>query len=802
MKSLCINAMKSGTSNVFNFYLKGRRNLKRFLSCKPGRIALYQAIFSRGGGSTLLAGSLICAVILTTVWHFTYVRITDERTQAIENSITESNDISMVLASYLDEALETALAYSEIGSEFMKGDHRAVANLDSIFIGESVYMRAAIFDESNQLLYSSSRDDREVLFHDLIGKQKLKFKGLVSGYAVDDKEESLGMPLVISLFDKKNQLVGYFCVFFDLDYFLRPYIGISKNAGLNINILHKDGSILAMLNAGNIFSIDKMSSQKDFLDTENSNIVQVHDSAENSGVVRKSGKYPFFISVSRPKNSITKNMEKYQSRYILQALQASGSILLVALMMYIFLLKKKFLNAKLEYSEREKNTLIEQLREEKVLAYKMASHDYLTGVPNRMLFYEISEAQLLHAKRSRNHYAILFMDLNKFKLVNDTLGHLIGDELLKSVAARLRAALREYDLIARFGGDEFVILLTEMQSENDVARVAAAIIKAINMPFPDIGGQEIMISTSIGIALYPRDGQNVDALLSNADAAMYSAKRAGGGIFHFYDASLNRTTARGLELLTRFRRAIKDDEFCFHYQPKFDTKDLKITGVEALIRWQHPEHGLIFPDEFIPILEESDLIVALGYWTFEAACRQLMAWKKAGVAVVPISVNVSTKQLCDELFIEKIFSEMQKHDVIPELIELEVTESCFISDFPQAVEVLNELGRRGIAISLDDYGTGYAGLSHVKKLPISSLKIDRSFIRDIAIDNDDMMIVSSTIALARDLGLRVVAEGVESEDQLKRLRDLGCGQVQGYYLMRPVPPDKIQAVLMQGVLSA
>ncbi|HWZ48395.1 MAG TPA: EAL domain-containing protein, partial [Herbaspirillum sp.] len=367
-----------------------------------------------------------------------------------------------------------------------------------------------------------------------------------------------------------------------------------------------------------------------------------------------------------------------------------------------------------------------------------------------------------------------------------------------AVAGRLRGVLREYDLLARIGGDEFVILVSELATEKQIAEIAAKLVAAVCAPYPDLGGHDVHTAPSIGIAIYPRDGQNIDALMTNADSAMYSAKATGSGTFRFYDASLNESAARWVELLARFKQALRENEFCLHYQPKVDLQNFDIVGIEALVRWQHPEHGLIYPSEFISLAEEHDLIVPLGHWVIEAACKQLALWREMHIPLLPVAINVSAKQLRDNLLVDTVLGALKRYALPAELLEIEITESCIIDDMDIARSILEQLRTAGLKISLDDYGTGYSDLSHMKRLPIYAVKIDRSFVRDIRNDNNDAVIVASIVSLAHNLNLKVIAEGVESKEQLMHLKIAGCDQVQGFYLQRPVPAAEIERTLVQG----
>ena len=519
---------------------------------------------------------------------------------------------------------------------------------------------------------------------------------------------------------------------------------------------------------------------------------------EDISILRSLKNYPLFVLITHNQSYLMSGLEDRHHDYLRRAITVSIVVLLLLCGILAVAHRQRRLYNVLTASEQDQLNLISQLEQEKNRALLLASHDYLTGIPNRRLFYEMAASELARTKRSRKLYALLFLDLDKFKLVNDTLGHAVGNLLLQGIAQRLRESLREYDLLARLGGDEFVMMVSEMASEADVAKIAAKLVEVVRVPFLNLGGNDIDVSPSIGIALCPRDGQNVEALLTHADFAMYSAKLAGAATYRFFDASLNASSARETELLSRFKRALKDDEFCLHYQPRVELQDFSVIGLEALIRWQHPKHGLIFPNDFIELAENNDLIVPLGNWVVDAACKQLAAWRVQGLPVVPVAINVSPRQLKNGGLLAVVMTSLAKYQISPELLEIEVTESCFIEDFDKANQVLEKLQENGIKIALDDYGTGFSGLKNLKNLPIYAIKIDRSFIRDIRNDNSDAVIVASTISLTHNLGLQVVAEGVESKEQLVHLKTAGCDQVQGFYFQRPVAASEIGALLQRG----
>jgi diguanylate cyclase (GGDEF)-like protein len=759
---------------------------------------------------------MLAACLLAVLWIITFTRVDNENKLAVSSSLADSRNVAAIVSANLDEVLSRTLLYSRIGQSLLDGDPHASDYLSPLFIGDSAYLRIAVFDAQARLVYSSARQKQEPEFEKLINAAYVasllgsrQQNPMIISPPIRREGFSWRVPLLIPLSKGDGELRGFFSAILDLGYFLKTYQEVSTSGGSRIEILNAAGLQLADLSDGSLSGGSNYAGQEyaTFLkeakggrqSAEGMSAAGQHGEPQQFiGVQRTLEHYPLAVVVSRPPERVFGKLQQAHREYYLQALAISVLVILLTMGWINIAHRRRRLYERLVYSEREKSSLIAQLEKEKSRAYQLASHDYLTGIPNRMLFYEIASTELARARRSRNLYALFFMDLDKFKLINDTLGHAVGDALLKAVSERLRASLREYDLVARLGGDEFVMLVSEIHSEERIAEIAATLVRAVRQPYLDLEGKDVETSPSIGIALYPRDGQSVDELLTNADAAMYVAKSAGHGLYRFYDASLNASAARGLELLQRFRSAIKADEFCLHYQLKMNLQTFRIEGMEALIRWQHPEHGLIFPNEFISLAEENELIVPLGYWIIGAACRQLADWRRRGLPLYPVAINVSARQLRDERLPLIVRDELQRHGLTPELLEIEVTESCFIDDVELARQVLQSLCQLGLRVALDDYGTGYAGLSHIKALPVYALKIDRSFIRDIRNDNSDAMIVASTVSLARNLGLKVIAEGVESKEQLMHLKVIGCDQVQGFYLQRPAVAEQLEPMLRKG----
>ena len=421
----------------------------------------------------------------------------------------------------------------------------------------------------------------------------------------------------------------------------------------------------------------------------------------------------------------------------------------------------------------------------------LAQHDVLTGLPNRALFLDRLQQALARARWHDRCVAVMFIDLDRFKHINDSLGHHIGDRLLIELGGRLEYNLRDGDTVAHFGGDEFVILLTDLASEHDVPPIARKTLSTLEHPFV-IDGRELYVTGSIGVSLYPNDGADPITLLKNADAAMYRAKDSGKNNFQFYSAELSAKAFERLDVETRLRRALDRGEFLLHYQPIVDLERGRISGMEALLRWQHPDLGLVAPADFIPVLEETGLIVPVGEWVLHTACSQARRWQEAGLDwPLRMAVNLSGRQFRDVSLVRSVDQVLKDTGMNPKNLELEITESVLMHSHDGSEEVLDLLHARGVRLAIDDFGTGYSSLSYLKRFPLHALKIDRSFVRDVATDAEDASIVRATIAMARSLKLDVVAEGLESPEQLKVVRDAGCQEAQGYYFAHPLPADQI-----------
>ena len=423
----------------------------------------------------------------------------------------------------------------------------------------------------------------------------------------------------------------------------------------------------------------------------------------------------------------------------------------------------------------------------------LVNYDHLTGLPNRVLFHQLVEQALTAAKRNNDHGAVLVININRFAAFNDTLGHDVGDELLKQVGQRLRLSLRDEDILARIGGDEFVVALVSIQKREHSGLVAEKLLDSLKQPFV-IESHALHISARIGISIYPEDGQTTTGLLRFADVAMKRGQGSGDSGYLFYSPEMNERAKEQWQLEAELRQALKSDQLRLHYQPKVSLRGGRIVGAEALVRWNHPTQGMISPGRFVPLAEETGLIFELGSWILEAACRQIRAWLDAGMSPLPIAVNLSARQF-DAQLPERLQNAIKRHDVPCELLKLEITESLLVRGPETVIPIMNRLVAMGFALSLDDFGTGYSSLAYLKKFPITTLKIDRTFVTGIPEDTNDCAIAQAIVTMGKQLRQEIVAEGVETVAQMVFLRDLGCDQLQGFLFSPPVAGDEFEQMV-------
>ncbi len=757
---------------------------------------LFSKLFPRGQDALPWAVSVLAALLLLAIWLEAGLRMREQEVQAMHSARSEASNIATTIAANLDEILARTAIYARVAQDLLDGHGGDAGQLGAAIASDGAILNAAVFTHDGRLTYSSSQRGQEPELRQLaleaLRKPSTPGELFIGSHAASEARMSWRIPVAIALHSGS----GVFAAFMDLGYFLQVYRGLDLGSGGRLEILDLEGNGLVQLRNGMLAGGELQSRGAPAASESDCALPEL----ACAGTLLTLDRLPLKIAVLRERAAVVAALEHSRRVQILRGILGSVLILGAALAIIAVLSRKQRLYGQLEHAQLQKQVLIEQLQQERNRAFQLASLDYLTGIPNRMEFVARAERELARARRSRNLVAMYFLDLDRFKPVNDTLGHNVGDKLLKAVAERLCSAVREYDLVGRFGGDEFVVLVSELQDEAQVATIADKLLEAICTPFCGIEGHDIEIGTSVGVALAPRDGRDIQSLLAAADCAMYAAKSAGRGHFRFYDPALNNSTARDYELVARLKRAIADGELQLHYQSRVRLADFSVAGLEALVRWQHPEHGLIYPGEFIPLAEAHDLIVPLGEWVIWQACRQLRAWLDEGVPAVPVAINISARQLNGTGLADCVRQALAGHQLSPQMLEIEVTESCFFDPDGPGLRELRQLEQLGMKISLDDYGTGFSSLNQLKRLPVNTIKIDRSFIKDIRNDANDMLIVGSTIILAHNLGLSVVAEGVETSEQLVHLKTAGCDEVQGFYFHRPAQAQEVPAILARSPL--
>lgn len=714
----------------------------------------------------------------------------------IDHASVSQRNLAQIVSENLRRLLDSGVQYAQIaGRSFRSSTRGSPPDLSSLLNGDRAYNRPAILDRdgrnidaSSPLYFSPDLKAKLLGLSARLGSSTAPL--LVVASPTRAPEEAWQVPLLLPIRSPANDYSGALILHLDLGYLLRLYQDIDIGRSGVIQILKKDGVELARARAGGL-EIGHTEDGGNPIDASAPQTTRIaplfNDGRPHLVSVSFVADYPLAVGISQ---EMTEVLADYQSRRhkFLASLSLLTMVVVAMTAAVVAAIRRQriFVDA-IVRSEQEKQALIEQLEQEKQHAYQLASRDHLTGLANRRMFMTLATSHLARAQRSRKHYALIYLDLDRFKAINDSLGHYIGDLLLHGVSRRLQQQLRQSDVVARLGGDEFVVLITGVEREEDIIGVTGKLIEAISEPFPDLNGHAVQVSPSIGVALYPRDGHGLDDLIRHADLAMYQSKRSGRGQCTFFDPAMNINSASDFDLEQRLPRAIEAGEFVLHFQPKLDLRSHQVSGFEALIRWQHPEHGLIYPNDFIPLAESTGHIIDLGNWVIAAACRQLAEWRAEGLTPLPVAINLSGRQLTDKALGDRIVANLLAHGLDPALLQVEVTESSLIECIEDAGSMLDKLVTAGIKVALDDFGNGFSSLGYIKTLPIDTIKIDRGFVREILNNHDDSVIVLSTISLAHNLGMRVVAEGVETRAQLVHLKTGGCDEVQGYYLSRPTP---------------
>ncbi|MFC0703973.1 diguanylate cyclase (GGDEF) domain-containing protein [Marinobacter persicus] len=741
---------------------------------------------------------LLGIVMVAFIWTLFLVQSAASRDDALQAQRSENSNLALIISESLKQMTDRARAMASLAGDELAGTSSRSARLLTLLAEDPVFNRLSIYEPNGNLRYSSHPDSARTSIGPWLSDladhtAKHGYTPVLPSRRLDPAmapgQTAWRLPFLVPEGKPGNGRVDrWILVELDIGYLSGLLQHVNLGYGGFLQIL--DGEKNEWMRADTLGVMVGGKPVKGLFFASSNRV------NSGAGSFELSGKRHQYVYANRSPNNFTVVVAQPEEQILAAALGKQNQQLVLNVLMTLLVagivvwlvrtLRQQQLALKaLQKSERRNQNLIERLEGEHARTTRAASIDHLSGLYNRRQFLDVAAQALASQRRQRRLSALLFIDLDRFKSINDSLGHHIGDLLLQAVAGRIQHRLGDEDLAGRFGGDEFVVFMGGNRTEVDIEKWVSGLVEHLSAPY-QLDGSELNSSPSVGIAISPRDGQSIDDLLRGADAAMYSAKRAGRGQYRFFDQSLNSNSdIEEFHLEQAFADALRERQFVLHYQPQVCLDSMEIVGYETLVRWQHPDYGLLFPDRFIPMAERSGFVVPLGMEVIRLACEQLVEWQQQGLKAHPLAVNVSPIQLSEPGFCDRVRAEMERHGLAQDMLELEVTETAVLDE--QAMENLNCLNDAGIRLSLDDFGTGYSGLAHLESVPVGKLKIDRSLISRICNSHDDSPVVSSTIILAKRMNLKVVAEGVETPEQLVHLKVAGCDIAQGYHLSRPIP---------------
>ena len=750
----------------------------------------------------------VIVLVLSLLWWLTAKHLRAQQEQVENATRLQQAGVAAIVSENLRQILEKAQLMSVLALQGVQGTGPWQHQLAQMLDRDRVFLRYTLLDQQLQPLAGDVQNLGR--WDDALAQQQGACAGgrgalvLPGAHQSSSQELTWQVPLLLCVTDAQGVSQGYLMLHMDLGYFLSLYQDVDWGASGSLHLLAPDGRVIAAMVGGGLVAQPSSAAVDAFRKVPEG--AGVRNFEWPQGVARlanfhRTAHMPITVVVSREWREILAAHDDYAHRAwwllsVVSVLTMGATLFLLRTLQR----RQQWFDA-LEKADQDKQELIAQLESEKQRALALAASDHLTGLHNRRMFYELVSSHLALARRSSKYYALLYLDLDRFKSVNDTLGHHVGDALLQAVALRLQGMLRSSDIIARMGGDEFAVLVTAMEGPQDMDVLAQKLVEGLSAPYEGIAPTALHTSPSIGIAFFPRDGHDVEMLCRHADTAMYASKKAGRNRFTYYERITPVDSERGYRLARQLPDAIAQEQLVLHFQPKVRLEDRSIVGFEALVRWQHPELGLIYPGDFIALAEEHGHIEALGEWVMLACCRQIAAWRMQGLDVRPIAFNVSPLQLRDCAFPLRLATCLQHYGVRGSDVEVEITESCLVEPVGVATRVLSQLQQMGVRIGLDDFGTGFSSLSQIRSLPIDTIKLDKSFVNELRSSKEAGVLVTSIITLAHNLKMQVVAEGVELMDQLVYLKTAGCDIAQGYFLSRPVTAQNAEALLRQSILE-
>ncbi|AIR91003.1 putative bifunctional diguanylate cyclase/phosphodiesterase [Pseudomonas cremoricolorata] len=736
----------------------------------------------------------LCAITLVFLWGLHFTQKAAAREQALQAKAAEHLNLASVVGESLRQVVDRAQVVGRVTQDGMKALRQTDFSLAQLLAQDPVFQRMALYSRDGRLLSSSDDQDRTRLpeawlaqLVEHVGQQGLHpllvHTDAPTSVASDDTPRLLFMlPLGEGVGSRLDSLL---LVELDIDYLAVLFQHIDLGQSGRVRLLQDDGQERLRIDGRGVTPVsDALIPSLPAIANDAGLLTQSSPAGVFQSLYRRMSDHGFSIVVSQREDEILAAVNATYTRQLWLNLCMTLMILAGLAWGLRLLRKRQDAFCALEQAQQVNQQLIGRLEDAHRLSSHAAATDHLSGLHNRRQFVEIASQALTVQRGRRQLLAILFIDMDRFKSINDSLGHKVGDLLLQAVAGRIQRLLGSTDQASRFGGDEFVVLLAGERSEEQIDAWVRALVEKLSATYA-LDGQEVNTSPSVGVSICPRDGQDIDTLIRCADAAMYSAKQAGRAQYRFFDPSLNLADIQAFTLEQAFGSALAERQFVLHFQPQLRLDTLQVIGYEALVRWNHPAFGLLYPDRFIGLAERSGFIVALGWEVLRLACQALRDWP-AAAADARLAVNVSALQLRQNDFSERLLITLQEYGLEPARLELEITETTVLDGEGMALEHLRRLRAAGIGVSLDDFGCGYAGFAHLQSLPLSKLKIDRALIAPLSNSYDDSPIVSSTIILAKRLGLEVVAEGVETREQVVCLKLAGCDVAQGYHFSRPL----------------
>lgn len=749
----------------------------------------------------LLVGSLLIGL-----WLSMFERAHHDDDLVVRNALVNHGNVALAVGNHIERQFARLRYYDHVATGAAPRD-RVLATLRSALDEDQDFLRLMRFDKSGKLLFSTGGSPEPWLLEAarVFAASPPDSDGEIHIGTVPEGEfaHTWSLPLFYRDPFAGSGADGFLLALLDLSVFPDRFAAMQLGRSGEIVLLASDGRELLRLHDGRLDARESDISaslrfRKAFAIPVGTVTETLRAAHERLYAHRRVSGAPVAVLVSRTRYDVLLDNRSTQRGYWLSALLLTLIVFVLTLFWLTAARRRHRLVGSLAHTQEENARLIAQLDAERQTAFHLASHDKLTGLANRMLFADIAGRYVARSGRMRSRFAILFIDLDRFKPINDTHGHKAGDQLLVAVARRLRECIRQADFVARYGGDEFVALVSDLHGPRDAEAIAAKIVARLSEPYDGIVTGDLSITPSIGIALFPDDAVEIETLLRQADTAMYRAKGQGRASYAFADPALNRRQELHTQIETALPTALRNGEIVLHYQPKVALDSFALTGLEALARWHHPQLGPISPADFIAVAEKSGTIIELGESIIMLACAQLARWREAGVPLAPVAVNVSPLQLRSPRLFDCLTAALEQHAIPPHLLELEITETGIVDTDGAYLDMLRQLDGLGIRLAIDDFGTGFSGLSHLRLLPVSKLKIDRSFIKDIRNDIHDAAIVSSTISLCHNLQLKAIAEGVELPEQVAYLRANGCDEAQGYFFSAPLPAEAIVPILRRG----